>query len=171
MYFILIEILKNALFLLPLYFESNFEKCCPRLPGAPNQLGHCLPYTTPPLPYFHPRAPTSTSPVWVSSCGFCSHELTHTPTAPYHAVSCYTPSMRTRVPSFGQTFLNNKVLAADGDRLARGRDGALRPHRPCVLEGVRKRRRLGREGTECSTHSTQIYHSTRNCRLSGGRAP
>ena len=27
MYFILIEILKNALFLQPLYFESNFEKC------------------------------------------------------------------------------------------------------------------------------------------------
>ena len=26
MYFILIEILKNALFLQPLYFESNFEK-------------------------------------------------------------------------------------------------------------------------------------------------
>ena len=27
LYFILIKILKNALFLQPLYFESNFEKC------------------------------------------------------------------------------------------------------------------------------------------------
>ena len=39
--------------------------------AAPNPLGHYLPYTTPPLPYYYPRAPTSTSPV-------C-------PTAPYHA--------------------------------------------------------------------------------------
>ena len=28
------------------------------------------------------------------------------PTAPCHAVSWYIPSMRTRVPSFGQTFPN-----------------------------------------------------------------
>ena len=28
------------------------------------------------------------------------------PTAPYHAMSWYIPSMRTRVPSFGQTFPN-----------------------------------------------------------------
>ena len=38
MYLILIEILKNALFLQPLYFESNFEKCREDLKSARPQL-------------------------------------------------------------------------------------------------------------------------------------
>ena len=47
----------------------------PRLPGAPNPLGHYLPYTTPPLPDYHPRAPTSTSPV--SDCTVPCRVMVH----------------------------------------------------------------------------------------------
>jgi hypothetical protein len=53
------------------------------------------------------------------------------PTAPYHAVSWYIPSMRTRVPSFGQTF-PNKVGPCQNDRSSITRD-----------EGSRRRRELG----------------------------
>ena len=42
---------------------------------VPLQLGHYLPYTTPPLPYFPPRAPTSTSPV--SDCTVPCHVMVH----------------------------------------------------------------------------------------------
>ena len=63
----------------------------PAATRAPNQLGYHLPYTIPLLPYTHP-SPLPLLPL-------C-------PTAPYHAVSWYIPSMRTRVPSFGQTFPN-----------------------------------------------------------------
>ena len=48
----------------------------PRLPGAPDPFrGHHLPYTAPPLPYYHPRAPTSTSPV--SDCTVPCHVMVH----------------------------------------------------------------------------------------------
>ena len=54
--------------------------------------------------------------------------------------------------------------------IPRGRNGAPQPADPASSK-VRDRRCLGGEGTECSTRSTQIDHSTRNRRLSGGRAP
>ena len=41
MYFILIEILKNALFLQLLYFESNFEKCTEGPKCTPCVLDRC----------------------------------------------------------------------------------------------------------------------------------
>ena len=72
-------------------YTPSYE-VCPACPVPRTRFGHHLPYTTPPLPYYHPRAPTPTSPV--------------SDAALYHAMLWYTPSMRTRVPSFGQTFPN-----------------------------------------------------------------
>ena len=51
--------------------------------------GHHLPCTTPPLPYYHPRAPTPTSPV--SDCAVPCH------------VMVQPEFLRTRVPSLSKT--------------------------------------------------------------------
>ena len=48
---------------------------CPACPVPRTHFGHHLPYTTPPLPYYHPRAPTSTSPV--SDCTVPCHVMVH----------------------------------------------------------------------------------------------
>ena len=48
---------------------------CPACPVPRTHFGHHLPYTTPPLPYYHPRAPTPTSPV--SDCTVPCHVVVH----------------------------------------------------------------------------------------------
>ena len=48
---------------------------CPACPVPRTHFGHHLPYTTPPPPYYHPRAPTSTSPV--SDCTVPCHVMVH----------------------------------------------------------------------------------------------
>ena len=47
----------------------------PACPVPRTHFGHHLPYTAPPLPYYHPRAPTSTSPV--SDCTVPCHVMVH----------------------------------------------------------------------------------------------
>ena len=77
-----------------------------------------------------PRAPTSTSPV-------C-------PTAPYHAVSWYIPSTRTRVPSFGQTFPIKLVLVKKKTNKQTNKKSSDRPVRP------RPRARVATGRSDCS---------------------
>ena len=67
-------------------------KVSPACPVPRTHFGHHLPCTSPPL------SPTTT-PEPLPLLPLC-------PTALYHAMLWYTPSMRTRVPSFGQTFPN-----------------------------------------------------------------
>ena len=55
-------------------YTPSYE-VCPACPVPRTRFGHHLPYTTPPLPHYYPRAPTPTSPV--SDCTVPCHVMVH----------------------------------------------------------------------------------------------